>query len=298
MADEPLQRRCATHAPGTGDRSRMAALEQNFRAQTGINEATSLPITIEVAFIHVVNGTQGHITPAQRKKQIEVLNKAYSPSSISFKYDEAKVKVIDNANFFTMGNRSANERKCKSQNQTLNPTEGLNFYTAGLSGGLLGWATFPYEMEGDPDMDGVVILHSALPDGSGVPYNLGATAVHEVGHWLGLYHTFQDGCAGAGDEVDDTPSHAGPNFGKPADSGQPWNLCPGQTGVKCPIHNYMNYVDDDWMNEFTPGQLARVWAQIGMFRSGLLATGGVTAAATSEADTTLLEAIFANAVSW
>ncbi len=32
----------------------------------------------------------------------------------------------------------------------------------------------------------------------------------------------------------------------------------------------MNYVDDDTMNEFTPGQISRMWAQIGMFRSGLL----------------------------
>jgi len=41
-------------------------------------------------------------------------------------------------------------------------------------------------------------------------------------------------------------------------------------GSLCPIHNYMNYVDDDWMNEFTPGQRARIWAQIGMFRRDLL----------------------------
>jgi hypothetical protein len=170
-----------------------------------------------------------------------------------------------------MGHRSLRERQCKSQNQALDPTTGLNFYTARPGGDLLGWATFPVDMEGDPDMDGVVMLDGTLPGGANAPYNLGLTAVHEVGHWLGLYHTFQDGCFGLGDEVNDTPAHADANFGTPSDAGQPHNLCDSApAGSLCPIHNYMNYVDDKWMTEFTPGQKERVWTQIGMFRRDLL----------------------------
>lgn len=299
MADEPIQRRCATHDPGTGDRARMAVVERNFMARTGITEA-AMSVDIEIAFIHVVNGSAGKVTQAQREKQITVLNNAYLSSGISFHYSEDKVKEVDSADFFKMGHKSLRERQCKRTHQTLDPTTGLNFYTAEPGGGLLGWATFPFEMEGDPEMDGVVILHTALPDGTGAPYNLGATAVHEIGHWLGLYHTFQDGCSGAGDEVSDTPSHAGPNFGKPSDAGQPWNLCPSEpAGAKCPIHNYMNYVDDDTMNEFTMGQIARMWAQIGMFRSGLLAPALESALeAVATAESGVLEAVFANPVTW
>jgi len=179
-----------------------------------------------------------------------------------------------------MGHKSAAERQCKQQHQAIDPRKGLNFYTAGPAGGLLGWATFPFEMEGDPDMDGVLMLHSTLPGGDMQNYNLGMTAVHEVGHWLGLYHTFQDGCFGAGDEVGDTPAHSGPNYDKPADSGQPHNLCPtAPAGSECPIHNYMNYVDDDWMTEFTAGQRTRVFAQLGMFRTDLLGGTQLEAAA-------------------
>lgn len=72
--------------------------------------------------------------------------------------------------------------------------------------GLLGYSTWPWELDpksGKPDaltMDGVVIHFETLPGGSYKPYNMGRTCIHETGHWMGLYHTFQNGGAlwGAG----------------------------------------------------------------------------------------------------
>jgi hypothetical protein len=263
-------RRCGTHQPSTGDRARIAELEGTFFRTIRIPEALR-QIEIPVRFIHIVSGENGRVTAQQRKDQIDVLNAAYQPHGITFGFDEGTTTVLDNHEFFTMGHRSLRERRCKQQHQAIEPQKGLNFYTAAPGGGLLGWATFPHEMEGDPDMDGVVMLHGTLQGGSTTNYNLGATAVHEVGHWLGLFHTFQDACFELGDEVEDTPPHSGPNYGKPVDEGQPHNLCPtAPAGSLCPIHNYMNYVDDEWMTEFTPGQVERLWAQIAMFRTDLL----------------------------
>lgn len=273
MADGTLRRRCATIEMGSGDRARMAELEADFLGAVRLHES-GVTLRIPVHFIHITDGAEGHVTAEQRAEQIEVMNTAFGGMNIQFTHDTAHVTTVDNPDWFRMGHLSRAERDCKENTQAVDPRFGLNFWTARPGGGMLGWATFPFMMDGDPKMDGVMMLDGTMPEGASAPYNLGMTGVHEVGHWLGLYHTFQGGCVPPGDEVDDTPSHMDANFGKPADADQPHNLCPGQPqGTECPIHNYMNYVDDDWMWEFTYGQRTRVWAQVGMFRRDLM-TGG------------------------
>lgn len=87
---------------------------------------------------------------------------------------------------------------------------------------------------------------------------------------MGLYHTFQGGCAAdakKGDYVSDTPAVLDANYGCPPDS---TNSCKGSTGGYAGndmVHNYMDYVDDSCMYQFTSGQKTRMNAQWSSYRA-------------------------------
>jgi hypothetical protein len=153
---------------------------------------------------------------------------------------------------------------------TLNvyPPSTLNLYTCKPGRSLLGWSTLPWELADNQNMDGVVIHYASLPGGPLAPYNLGGTAIHEIGHWLGLLHTFQDGCGDesatgcdhTGDLVCDTPGEASAAFGCPIDR----DTCPGP-GLD-PIHDYMDYTDDACYDHFTAGQDERADFMMATYR--------------------------------
>jgi len=265
-----VSRECKTRTPTAAE---AVAVDNSFPGgETDARPSFPDSITVPV-YTHIITGSgAGDLTDAQVESQIDVLNAAYAGETggdqMPFNFVNAGVDRTENPAWYGVGYGTAEETDMKTSLRQGDATA-LNIYFANLGDGLLGWATFPSDYEAQPNMDGVVILNSSIPGGAATPYNEGDTATHEVGHWLGLYHTFQEGCSAPGDLVKDTPRVAEPNFGAPAPGSV--DSCPSDAGQAARpdlVENFMDYTDDVGMFAFTPGQTNRAGRYWVNFRSG------------------------------
>ena len=253
-------------------------------ARTGV---TRIPVVV-----HVVSKTAAqNISDAQIQSQIDVLNRDYRKKNGDLNKIPAVFQPLaaDARIEFALANKDPSgnpsngiTRKTttavsfidddKVKHASSGGTDAwprdkyLNFWVCQLGNNLLGYAQFP---GGNAANDGVVILHSAFGTvgTAAVPFNLGRTATHEVGHWLNLRHIWGDdsgGCNGD-DFIADTPNQADHNFNKPT---FPHVTCHnGPNGDM--FMNYMDYTDDDSMFMFTTGQVQRMQACLDGDRAGL-----------------------------
>jgi hypothetical protein len=221
-----------------------------------LGAAPAAAASIQVRFISFEYGGKYGVTNAQIADQISVLNNAYSGVA---SFTTLSIDRIQDRNCAARFGD-----KCKAKGRALYSGDGpsvLYFYTANLGQNLLGYATFPWDYKSKPNLDGVAILYSSLPGGTATTYNEGDTGTHEIGHWMGLYHTFQGGCcntSSCGDYVTDTPSEQSATY----------DCVDTMTcGDPDPITNFMDYTDDACMTQFSSGQKSRMTSMFTMYRS-------------------------------
>lgn len=251
--------RCGTRAVTEDE----AALIQQQLNANGRRPAPSISIP---TWVHVISKgagfENGEVPEHMIRAQIKVLNDAYAGftggAPTGFSFELAGITRTVNARWHNMFILSIEERQAKAALRRGGP-ETLNIYlTSG--GGYLGWATFPSSYASQPSQDGIVVDFRSLPLGPYEEYSEGDTATHEVGHWLALYHTFQNGCSTNNDYVSDTPGERFPAFGCP--TGRDTCTRASFPGLD-PVENFMDYTDDACMYLFTPGQVTRMqsaWA--------------------------------------
>jgi hypothetical protein len=108
-------------------------------------------------------------------------------------------------------------------------------------------------------------------------YDMGRTTTHELGHYYGLYHTFQ-GC-GFGDGIADTPSQNEPNYGTHSVD---YSNCTSTAENTCSTQdfffNYMDYTHDGSMYMFTSDQSDLIYsiATQGNYKSDATVCGGTS----------------------
>jgi hypothetical protein len=270
------------------------ALQQKSRDLTIFRiEEETIRIPVVVHVIHKEQnsqpGTGGNISDAQIRSQIEVLNEDYRRKPNTKGFNENPVGADVNIEFYlatcdpegkpTQGiTRTYNARAefdVFSDDEYLKglsywPSDQyLNIWVTDVKSPYIGYTQFP-DMSGLEGLgasygpaatDGVVIDYKVFGRQIGAVtstlYGHGRTTTHEIGHWLGLKHTWGDTDCGE-DYCEDTPPTRNANQSNDNDCAAVFSNCRGVTTQNL-IENYMDYSPDLCMNIFTQDQKARIW---------------------------------------
>lgn len=268
-ANEPHEW-CGTPSPS-------AELAGPFIERLQRSEPRFLPkasVSIPIAFHVIHDGKNGVFTKEQMAKVVDNMNWAFRDTPYTFRlqrFESIKHRdlyfhcVVDPSKYKRIRNRYA-----------FDPKNTLNVYTCKLGRDILGISTFPpgYPVPGNPfqhSLQGIFMDHTAIGTEK---YPNGTILAHEIGHYLGLFHTFEsyfnpgrERCADPGDSVDDTPTQ-GKHYLGSCFPNAGFDSCPALPG-KDDIANFMNYATEACLQHFSPGQIERMNQAVEQYRPTL-----------------------------
>lgn len=228
---------------------------------------------------HVISDSKGlgYISDSAIRDQMEVLNEDFRATKgtmgdkgfdVSIQFELEGITRTVNTAWFT--DSDADEAAYK-QALAVDPSRYVNIYTNDARG-YLGYAYYPQGSAG-AYWDGIVLMYRAVGGRNNgfYQYDQGRSLVHEMGHYLGLFHTFQyydSICANSytgGDRIVDTRAESEAHYG----CSQSYTC-----GTVDPIHNYMNYTNDTCMNGFSGEQANRAVCSLVNYRPDLAVAAG------------------------
>jgi hypothetical protein len=256
---------------GAGKRpaSLLEALPSIRNASAGSAQQTGPARSIRTHF-HIVNTEQNQSVydDSYYLQQLVVMNDAYEPTG--FQFDLASFqRYIDNTsahgeNDTVMDNvREKYHNGSYAELNLIFLSDWRPYQVNGKPYNSTLYGICPYPRLGATPLqkrsDGCIINQITLPGSKTNPQvSGGKTAVHEIGHWLGLAHPWGDeddyGACIRSAGIFDVPIMERAVEGCP----NMLDSCPLPTQLPAgpdPIHNYMGYTDDCCMYEFTIGQI-------------------------------------------
>ena len=266
-AQEP-QPWCATARPPRESREWFA----DFAREAHHSSRPKATIRIPIAFHVVTDGKNGMISPQQIAILIQNLNWAYRGSPFSFYLYRAD--LIKNKAWYNNCVVNASNLKKLRKRAARDVRYYVNVYSCKLGQpGFYGVATFPpgYPVPnpGLSYLQGIAVDPVVLGSDQ---FPFGLALAHEMGHYLGLLHTFETAfnegqaeCVDPGDFIGDTPTQAGNTFGA-CPIGR--DSCPALAGSD-DIPNLMNYATDECWDHFTPVQADAMFEALKKFRPTL-----------------------------
>ncbi|KAM3471481.1 hypothetical protein MY8738_009316 [Beauveria namnaoensis] len=209
----------------------LAAAERELARQ---NQSTVHPQVYIDVYMHVLSPSAEELLSLDTlKKQLDVLNTHFQPANFSFIVQDIEWVSDKRLTSFSYPQGASYYHKGDKSSLNIYFVKHISDQVGLILGGE---SPTPDLLKQYPLQDGVRIAAGTVPGGSFEFYNKGLTVVHEVGHWIGLVHTFEGGCDGEGDFIDDTPASANASRGCQIHR----NSCPGRDGLD-PIHNIMDY---------------------------------------------------------